>query len=473
MWIKGQRQEEQENLGGLLEVVISVGGVGELELLSEARRGRGGIVGKLDGILALLVGTRLDLIELLAGGDLALDELRLEDGDGVRLLARPGLLLLAAALVLGVGGRVAVEAEGVHLEDRGALGAHVVSHGAAGLEHAVHVAAVNLDAGHAVVLALQVHVLVRRHVTGEGVDSTPVVDDNDEKGEALLSGGVEGLGHAAVLRAALTDKHNGDAVVVLELLRIPEAVEQDRARGARGVRQLLRHEGPAALEVGVRVKDVHGAAGTLARAIDLAKELGHDGAGLHARRQSVRVLAVIRILLVALLDAVPDKRGDGLLAVVQVHEAADVALHVSLVARSLELARKVHHVKRVELILLLQSVVLGELSIRVTEALLERRLAVVPRGHPARAHHIVRGPGRGVRGLVGQHVGLHSAHHLGACRSHGRRTTTNSTREPCQANSTKRTCQARASAWRACRPGGGAPSSLPTRVRIAGGAVAR
>eukprot|EP00962_Isochrysis_galbana_P013427 scaffold3810_cov120-Isochrysis_galbana.AAC.4 len=41
-----------------------------------------------------------------------------------------------------------------------------------------------------------------------------------------------------------------------------------------------------------------------------------------------------------------DERRDGLLPIVQVHEAADVALHVGLVARVLELPAQLHHLVR-------------------------------------------------------------------------------------------------------------------------------
>ena len=141
---------------------------------------------------------------------------------------------------------------------------------------------------------------------------------------------------------------------------------EDGPRGAGGVGQLLRDEGPAALEVGRLVVDVHGAAGALAGAVHLAEkqeselgfrshalevrlmrvnsligveidkshlaeELGHDGARGDLAGQRVRVLAVVAVLDVADLDAVGDERRDGLLAVVQMHEATDVALHVGLV----------------------------------------------------------------------------------------------------------------------------------------------
>ena len=60
-------------------------------------------------------------------------------------------------------------------------------------------AAAHLDARHAVVGALAVHVAVGGHVAREGVDGAAVVDNEEEQREALLGRRVEALGHAAVL----------------------------------------------------------------------------------------------------------------------------------------------------------------------------------------------------------------------------------------------------------------------------------
>mmetsp|Transcript_25246 Transcript_25246/g.59905 ORF Transcript_25246/g.59905 Transcript_25246/m.59905 type:complete len:215 (-) Transcript_25246:297-941(-) len=210
-------------------------------------------------------------------------------------------------------------------------------------------------------LALEVNVLVLGHVAGEGVDGAAVVDHDEEKREALLGRDVEGLGHASVLGAALADEDDRDAIVVGVLLRVVLAVHQDRTRRTCSVGQLLGNERPATLHVGRLVEDVHRSARALARATDLAEELSHDSTGVNARGQSVRVLAVVRVLLVAHLDSVRDKRRDGLLAVVQMHESADVTLHVLLVARRLELARELHHGVGLDEVLLLNVLVLVSL----------------------------------------------------------------------------------------------------------------
>merc|ERR1711966_143433 len=46
----------------------------------------------------------------------------------------------------------------------------------------------------------------------------------------------------------------------------------------------------------------------------------------------VGVLPVVGVLLVTVLDGIVNEGGDGLLAIVQMHEASDLALHVLLVA---------------------------------------------------------------------------------------------------------------------------------------------
>ena len=124
--------------------------------------------------------------------------------------------------------------------------------------------------------------------------STPAPQQRteEEDGEVLLRRGVEALGHASVLRAALAHEDDRHAVIIRR--RDAElAVEEDRARGAHGVWELLANEGPAALEEGVFVVDVHGAAGALAGAGLLGEELGHDRLRIDAARQGVGVLAVV------------------------------------------------------------------------------------------------------------------------------------------------------------------------------------
>mmetsp|Transcript_29212 Transcript_29212/g.72879 ORF Transcript_29212/g.72879 Transcript_29212/m.72879 type:complete len:293 (-) Transcript_29212:84-962(-) len=238
-------------------------------------------------------------------------------------------------------------------------------------------------------LSLQEDVRVLRHVGREGVDRAAIVDDHKEDRQVLLGRRVEALRHPPVLRAALAAEDDGHAVVALRRdAQVP--VQQDGARGAHRVRQLLRDESPAALEVRLLVVDVHRPARPAARARVLGEELGHHRAGRHAARERVRVLAVVRVLDVAALDRVGHEGGDRLLAVVQVHEATDVALHVRLVARVLELAAELHHLVRLEEVLRLDHVVSLQLLLRDAKLDLEARAEVRPVDGGARAHLGVR-----------------------------------------------------------------------------------
>mmetsp|Transcript_17252 Transcript_17252/g.42467 ORF Transcript_17252/g.42467 Transcript_17252/m.42467 type:complete len:814 (+) Transcript_17252:130-2571(+) len=389
----------QAHLGLALGVVHHAVGVGVLELRGEGGGGRRRRVGEVQRRLHLQLGlvlARLHVHALGVGG-------LLEDGDGVRLHARPPLLVLAVALVLGVGGRVSVEAERVHLQNGGALGAHVLDGGAPHAQGVLHVLAVHQDAGHAVVLALVEHLLVLRHVLGEGVDGAAVVDHHKQDGQVLLGGGVEALRHAPVLRPALAHEHHGDAVVSLPSAEV--GVQADGARGADGVGQLLGHQRPAPLEVVLHVVDVHGAPRAAAGASVAPEQLRHDLAAVHAGRDGVRVVAVVRVLQVALADGVVQQRRDGLLPVVQVHEAADLARHVRLVALVLEVAAVDHHGVRLRQLLVAQ--LPGGLDVGVghAERSLEGKLGLLPWRLDAQALQ----PGRRAGDLSVRNGGAHHA----------------------------------------------------------------
>ena len=234
--------------------------------------------------------------------------------------------------------------------------------------------------------ALAVHVKVRGDVFGERVDGAAVVDDDEEQRQVLLGRGVERLGHAPVLRAALADEDDRDPIVPLVFRRVAVAVEENRARCARGIGQLLRHERPAALEERVLVVDVHRAARAFARAADLAEELGHDSIGRDAARERVRVLAVVAVLDVGRPNGVPDERRDAFLPVVEVHEPPDVPLHVRLIARVLELPREQHHLVRGDEVARAHLLVPIDVRTRHPEVALELRAAIAPRDVGPRPH---------------------------------------------------------------------------------------
>mmetsp|Transcript_3526 Transcript_3526/g.10834 ORF Transcript_3526/g.10834 Transcript_3526/m.10834 type:complete len:200 (-) Transcript_3526:382-981(-) len=199
----------------------------------------------------------------------------------------------------------------MNLQNRRApLGADVVDDDAAGLQDHFQVLSVDLGAGHSVEGAEFVEVRILSDVRRERVDRPAVVYDEKQYRQRFLRRSVQALRETPVLAATLSHEDHGHAVVVRH------AVQQNRPRGADGVRQLLRHQSPPALEMGVDVVHVHRAAGAAARSRVLGEQFGHDFLRRHARSQSVRVLSVVGILFVRPSNAVRDERRNGLLAVI-------------------------------------------------------------------------------------------------------------------------------------------------------------
>mmetsp|Transcript_29952 Transcript_29952/g.100106 ORF Transcript_29952/g.100106 Transcript_29952/m.100106 type:complete len:286 (+) Transcript_29952:958-1815(+) len=131
----GRRSRDRVGAGGRRpRVVVRRRRVRELELLRELGGRRRRLACKVERLL----DDGLDALEGAVEVEPARRLVRLEELDRVRLRARPLLFVLAAALVLRVGGRVALEAVRVNLHDGGPLLAHVVDHGAPRLERLLH-----------------------------------------------------------------------------------------------------------------------------------------------------------------------------------------------------------------------------------------------------------------------------------------------------------------------------------------------
>mmetsp|Transcript_114861 Transcript_114861/g.234784 ORF Transcript_114861/g.234784 Transcript_114861/m.234784 type:complete len:507 (+) Transcript_114861:1048-2568(+) len=371
----------------LLEVVIGVGGVGEFELLGELDGGHGRFVGKLHGGLDLGHDFLLGFLELVFGEDsLLVDVLGFESLEGILCLPGPGLLVLSATLVLGIGGGMPVESVGVHLEDGGSVAlSDVVDDGLSSLGDVGGVHAVDQQTGNAVVLSLFVNVGVLGDIRREGVDGTTVVDDQQQDGKVVLGGRVQQFGRSAVLGTTLTDKDNGDAVVVVRrgdvlllvvgVVRDAEgAIQEDRLGGTGRVGELFADQGPSSLKVLFAIEDVHRSTGSAAGSGVLHEKLGHDGTRVDPAGDGVGVLTVVREFLVGLFDGVVDESGDGFLSVVQVHESTDLALHVLLVAGVFESSCHLHGLVQLQQLSLvgLHGVVVGlDFFRRVAEAFLE------------------------------------------------------------------------------------------------------
>jgi hypothetical protein len=113
-------------------------------------------------------------------------------------------------------------------------------------------------------------------------------------------------------------------------------------REPRRQRQAAADDGVAAVEVRLRVEEVHRAAAPAGAAGRLSVHLGECRLHAHAARERMAVLAVGRDDPVALRERRHHADGDRLLAVVEVKKSADLLLRVELGAFRLEAADAQH-----------------------------------------------------------------------------------------------------------------------------------
>ena len=316
-----------------------------VSLLRDVRGHRDVFVDRLEGGLRALLGEGdrfLDLgLDLLAESldrgvvdPAALLEDGLVDHDGV---AELGLFeFLRAAVLLGVGHRVAAEAVGLGLDEGRALaGPGAGGSLAGGLGHQFEVVAVDRDPGHAVggaaadgeVEEAGVAMEVRAH-------RHPVVLDDVDDRELPEAGHVEGLVERALVHGAVAEVADADAVLAAIL-----AGEGD----ACGERDVAADDGVAAEEPLLGVEEVHRAALALGAAGGLAEQLGHGGLDVHAAGDGVAVVTIGRDHVIVLAEDADRTDRHRLLSVVQVAEPADLPAHlVELVGLLLEAADQ-HH----------------------------------------------------------------------------------------------------------------------------------
>ena len=94
------------------------------------------------------------------------------------------------------------------------------------------------------------------------------------------------------------------------------AIQHNRTGRTRGVGELLGHESPAALEMGLDVEDVHGTASTSTSTAVLGEQLRHDFIGRDARSESVRMFSIIRVLDIFFGKGISYERGNRLLPII-------------------------------------------------------------------------------------------------------------------------------------------------------------
>ena len=113
-------------------------------------------------------------------------------------------------------------------------------------------------------------------------------------------------------------------------------------------RQPAPHDGVAAIEVGGAIEEMHGAAATSAAAFLLSIHLGERCLHRYSAHQRMAMLAISSDNPVALVEHGDDTDGDGLLAIIKVHEAPDFLLGVKLGTLLLEAADADHLAQKIK-----------------------------------------------------------------------------------------------------------------------------
>jgi len=149
--------------------------------------------------------------------------------------------------------------------------------------------------------------------------------------------------HLSLVGSAVTVGGDADLAVV-------EVLVGERDTGAHG--HLRTDDGVAAVEVVLGIVEMHAATLALGDTGRTADELGEDGLDRAAAQQAEAVVAIRRHDAVLGMQGGIETGGDGLLAVVEMQEAADQALLVHGVGRELHATHREHGVVEAEQLLL-------------------------------------------------------------------------------------------------------------------------
>mmetsp|Transcript_7199 Transcript_7199/g.15565 ORF Transcript_7199/g.15565 Transcript_7199/m.15565 type:complete len:281 (+) Transcript_7199:1504-2346(+) len=245
--------------------------------------------------------------------------------------------------MLRIGGRVSIESVSVNLENSRALAASdVVYDGLSSLSHIGSVLSINHQTWDTVVLSLFVNLAVSSDIASESVDSTSIVNDDEEKGEIVLRRRVKKFRRTSILGTTFSHEHDGDSVIIgrwghillFEILIIRQsqfAIQQNAFGGTSSIGELFRNECPSALEISGLVENVHRSTGTLTASRFLHEEFGHNLTWVYTTGNGMGVLAVVGVFLISVLDCVVHEGWDRFLSVIQMHEPSNFSLHILLV----------------------------------------------------------------------------------------------------------------------------------------------
>ena len=203
----------------------------------------------------------------------------------------------------------------------------------AGLRHRQHVHAVHLHAGNAPRRAVLRQIARGRRALDAGAHAVFVVLDHIDDGQLHQRGEVEALEHLPLAGCAFAEIGDGHPVVAA----VPIAEAEPGAEA-----DLCADDAVPAEEVLLLAEHVHRPALAVRVAASAARQLRHDAARVHAGRQHMAVVAVGRDHLVAVRQRHLHADDNGLLADVQMAEAADQPHAVELSRLLLEAADQQH-----------------------------------------------------------------------------------------------------------------------------------
>ena len=235
------------------------------------------------------------------------------------------------------------EAVGAQLEKEGSAAfAHGRRRAPAGVLDRAHVHAVDGPGRHLVARRLQAQVGLRLGARQRRAHRVQVVLAAEQHGQLPECRQVH----------ALVELAFGDGAFAEEACRhAPASLELVRERETHGEREAAAHDRVAPEEAAAGVEDVHRAAAAAAAALELAVHLGEEAPGGDAASEGVAVLPIGGDDRIVRLERLEGAHGDGLLADVQMQEAADLPRAVELRTLLLEapdaqhLAQQLHVVR--------------------------------------------------------------------------------------------------------------------------------
>lgn len=321
----------------LVTLGLHIGGINMGKEAVEA--GLRELLGRHDLLLHLLTNTLLGILDLLGSGKTGINHGLLHELQRITGGSGEGNLLTVAVRGTGIGHGVAVVTVGHHLDVHGPVASrsefpdefHTLLHG-----KDVH--AVNADTGD--VVAHLVVVRVRGVAVDGGTHTVLVVLNAEDHRQFPQTGHVGRLPDLSLVGGTVTVTGDGHVHGLTGLGVVLVGKGQPSSE-----RNLCTDDAGTTPEVPGLVVEVHRSALGLGHAAREAEQLADDLLDGAAAGQGDAMASVRGDPIVGRVEGGVDAGGDGLLAVVQVAEAADVLGLVLVVARDLHPAHGVHELE--------------------------------------------------------------------------------------------------------------------------------